>query len=173
MCSSCSPASVCLLDFISCSLVCFKTHTLRSKCRHGEGSDFVPPFDYGDGEVDHVDELVLDEHVGFTVPLLDKLLSKGLNTIKSIPSKFRLGFSRVLKGDLDKSIANAIRSWGNPGGSLKLVSEALAEPSLLWSNVDEENLDLGEQNVKQCKRRICDGHYIVSIRVLSSSGVEP
>ncbi|GKG04093.1 hypothetical protein Tco_0314480, partial [Tanacetum coccineum] len=77
--------------------VCFKTHTFRSKCRHGEGSDFVPPPDCGDGEVrfvlydltkpqvpsssvqlDHVDELVLDEHVGFNLLLLDRLLSKEL-----------------------------------------------------------------------------------------------
>ncbi|GJR25562.1 putative ribonuclease H-like domain-containing protein [Tanacetum coccineum] len=31
--------------------VCFKTHTFLSKCRHGKGSDFVSPPDYGDNEV--------------------------------------------------------------------------------------------------------------------------
>nr|GEU37962.1 putative reverse transcriptase domain-containing protein [Tanacetum cinerariifolium] len=103
--------------------VCFKTRTLRSKCRHGEGSDFVSPPDYGDGEVrfvlyditkpqvpsfsvlhDHVDELVLDEHVGLILPILDRLLSKGLCMVKSIPPKCHLRFSRVLKGALDKVI---------------------------------------------------------------------
>nr|GEZ02301.1 hypothetical protein [Tanacetum cinerariifolium] len=118
------------------------------------------------------------------MPLLDKFLPKGLRIIKSIPSKCRLGFSRVLKGAINKvictpddmsclSIANAIRSWGIPGGSLQLVREALAKPSPSWSNVDEEKLDLDEQNVKQCKRKICDGHYTVSIRVLSSFGIVP
>ncbi|GKE32435.1 hypothetical protein Tco_1451757, partial [Tanacetum coccineum] len=42
----------------------------------------------------------------------------------------------------EESIANAIRSWGNPGGSLQLVKEALAEHSPSWSNIDEENLNV-------------------------------
>ncbi|GKD38376.1 hypothetical protein Tco_1258583, partial [Tanacetum coccineum] len=98
--------------------VCFKTHTLRSKCRHGTA--FVPSPDNGDGVVrfvlydiikplapscsqpDHVDGLLQDQHDGFTLSLLDSLLLKGLRTVKSIPPKCRLGFSRVLKGALDK-----------------------------------------------------------------------
>ncbi|GJX23469.1 putative reverse transcriptase domain-containing protein [Tanacetum coccineum] len=102
--------------------VCFKTHTLRSKCRHSS-SDFIPPPDCGDGIVrfvlydftkpsapsssdplDHVDGLGQDMYGGFTLTLLDRLLSKGLRTVKSIPPKSRLGFSRVLKGALDKVI---------------------------------------------------------------------
>ncbi|GKB00095.1 putative reverse transcriptase domain-containing protein [Tanacetum coccineum] len=100
--------------------VCFKTHTLRSKCRHGTAS--VLPPDNGDGVVhfvlydiikplapscsqpDHVDGLLQGQHDGFTLSLLDCLLSKGLRTVKSIPPKCRLGFSRVLKGALDKVI---------------------------------------------------------------------
>ncbi|GJV33534.1 RNA-directed DNA polymerase [Tanacetum coccineum] len=102
--------------------VCFKTHTLRSMYRHGEGSNFVSPPIVVTVRLglcymtslshkslfsvlhDHVDELMPDEHVGFTLPILDKLLSKGLRTVKSIPPKCRLGFSRVLKGALDKVI---------------------------------------------------------------------
>jgi hypothetical protein len=100
--------------------VCFKTHTFRAKCRHGAGSDFVSPPDCGDGVVRFVlydltkpqvpsyvalvEDLVLDEHGVFDLPLLDTLLSKGLRTVKSIPHKCRLGFSRVLKGALDKVI---------------------------------------------------------------------
>ncbi|GJZ06821.1 hypothetical protein Tco_0540614, partial [Tanacetum coccineum] len=60
-----------------------------------------------------------------------------------------------------------------PSGSLQLVNEALAKPSISWSNIDEENLEVGERNVKQCKRKICDGHYTTTVRVLSSSGVAP
>ncbi|GJT74108.1 hypothetical protein Tco_1040833 [Tanacetum coccineum] len=214
--------------------ICFKTHTLRSKCRHGNCSDFVPPLDCGDGVVrfvlydltkpqvpssflvhlDHVDDLVRDMHDGFTLPLHDSLLSKGLGTV---PPKCRLRFSRVLKVALDKvvctpndiscwvsllvlplcllkafcqrsnieckfaikrqrqeeSIAIAIRSWGMPGGSLQLVREALAEPSPSWSNIDDGNLESGEWNVKQCKRKICDGHYTEAVRLLSSSSVAP
>lgn len=32
---------------------------------------------------------------------------------------------------------------------------------------------MGEHNVKQCKRKIGDGHYSAAVRVLSSSGVAP
>ncbi|GKA30369.1 putative reverse transcriptase domain-containing protein, partial [Tanacetum coccineum] len=181
--------------------VCFKTHTLRDKCRHG--ADIVPPPDIGDGvvrfviydltkplapscsQLDHVDGLLLYQHDGFTLSLLDSFLLKGLRTVKSIPLKCRLGFSRVLKGALDKcksankrqrqeeSIINAIRSWGVPGGSLQLVNDTLAESSPPMLDVDEGDLDLSEQNLKQCKRKICDGHYTAAVRVLSFSSVAP
>ncbi|GJT52464.1 hypothetical protein Tco_0978621 [Tanacetum coccineum] len=215
---------------------CFKMHSLRSKCRHGKGSDFVSPPDCEDGVVwfvlydiikphvptsseqfDHVDDLVQFQHGGFTLALLDSLFSKGLRTVKSIPPKCHLGFSRALKEALDKvictpddiscwvsllvwplcllktfrprsnlecksaikrqrqeeSILNAIRSWSLPGGSLQVMRETLAESSPPLSDVDEEDIDLGERNIKQCKRNICDGHYTAAIRVLSSSGVAP
>ncbi|GJX33236.1 putative reverse transcriptase domain-containing protein [Tanacetum coccineum] len=214
--------------------VCFRMHTLRSKCRHGFDSDFVSPPDGGDGvvrfvlydltkpqvspcskQVDHVNDGVSDLHGGFTLALLDSLFSKGLRTVKSIPPKCRLGFSRVLKGALDKvickpddiscwvsllalplcllktfrprsnlecksaikrqrqeeCIVNAIRSWGTPGGSFQLLRETLAESSPTFLDVDDDDLDLGERNIKQCKRKICDGHYSAAVGVLSSSGV--
>nr|GEW43800.1 hypothetical protein [Tanacetum cinerariifolium] len=140
--------------------VCFKTHTIRAKCRHG--ANFVSPPDIGDGV----------EHDGFTLSLLDSLFSKGLRTVKSILPKCSLGFSRVLKGDLDKVICKPddISCWGVPGGSLQLVGETLAESYSSMLDMDEVDLDLSEQNLKQCKRKICDGHYTATMRVLSSSG---
>ncbi|GJZ39757.1 hypothetical protein Tco_0586320 [Tanacetum coccineum] len=100
-----------------------KTHSLRSKCRHGKGFDFLSPPDCGDGVVrfvlyhltkphvpfssehlDHVDDLVQVQHGGFTLALLDSLFLKGLRTVKSIPPKCRLRFSRVLKEALHKVI---------------------------------------------------------------------
>ncbi|GKD32054.1 hypothetical protein Tco_1242832 [Tanacetum coccineum] len=63
------------------------------------------------------------------------------------------------------------------GVSFHIVREVLDEASLSWSSIDEENLDLGERNVKQYERNICDGHYTAEVRVLSSSssssGVTP
>ncbi|GJR01946.1 hypothetical protein Tco_0524930 [Tanacetum coccineum] len=213
--------------------VCFKTHTFGAKCRHGHEADFVSPPDIGDGvvrfviydlakppaptcsQLDHVDGLVHDIVDGFTLSLLDSLFLKGLRTVKSILPKCRLGFSRVLKGALDKviskpddiscwvsllvlplcllktfcprsnlerksankrhrqeeSITNAIRSWSVPGGSLQLVRETLAQSAPPMVDLVEEDLDLTERNLKQCKRKICDGHYTAAVRVLSSSGV--
>ncbi|GJR35294.1 hypothetical protein Tco_1210978 [Tanacetum coccineum] len=73
----------------------------------------------------------------------------------------------------EESIINAIRSWSVSGGSLQLVREALAESSPPMLDVDEEDLDLSEENLKQCRRKICDGHYTAAVRVLSSSSVTP
>ncbi|GJW87203.1 putative reverse transcriptase domain-containing protein [Tanacetum coccineum] len=77
------------------------------------------------------------QHDGFTLSLLDSLLSKGLRTVKSIPPKCRLGFSRVLKGALDK-----------------LVKETLAESAHPMLDLDEEDLNLCERNLKQFLDRI-------------------
>ncbi|GJX84311.1 hypothetical protein Tco_0335085 [Tanacetum coccineum] len=193
--------------------VCFKTHTIRTKCRHDLTRLLVPSY----SQLDHVEGLVSLQHDGFTLSLLDSLFLKGLRTVKSIPPKCRLGFSRVLKGALDKvickpndiacgvsllvlylcllktfcprsnleckcvdkrqrqeeSITNAIQSWGVPGGSLQLVRETLAESASPMIDLDEEDFDLNERNLKQCKRKICDGHYTAAVRVLSSFGVAP
>ncbi|CAL1381161.1 unnamed protein product [Linum trigynum] len=37
----------------------------------------------------------------------------------------------------------------------------------------EEDLYLSELNLWQCQRKICDGHYTVVVRVLSSSSIAP
>nr|GEY37015.1 hypothetical protein [Tanacetum cinerariifolium] len=124
----------------------------------------------------------LDEHVGFTLPILDKLLSKGLHAVKSIPPKCLLRFSWVFKGAFDKVIftLDDILCWVSllvlplfllitfcPRSSIE------SEPSPSWLNIDEENLKMGERNVKQYKRNICDGHYTTTVKVLSSSSVAP
>ncbi|GJW46949.1 hypothetical protein Tco_0078595 [Tanacetum coccineum] len=137
-------------------VVCVKTlTTLRSKCRHSS-SDFIPPPDCSDGIIrfvlygftkpsapsssdplDHVDVLGQDVYGGFTLTLLDCLLSKGLRTFAA--------FER----------------------------ETLAEPALSLFDIPDEDLESSEQNIKQCKRKICDGHYTTAVRVLSSSGIAP
>ncbi|KAK9725554.1 hypothetical protein RND81_05G153200 [Saponaria officinalis] len=71
----------------------------------------------------------------------------------------------------EESITSAILAWGMPGGSLQLMQATLDEvpPSFHM----EEDLDLSELNIRQCRRKICDGHYIAAVRVLSSSGITP
>ncbi|GKE24286.1 hypothetical protein Tco_1435798, partial [Tanacetum coccineum] len=96
-------------------------------------------------QLDLVGDEVRDLHSGFTLGVLDSLFLKGLRTVKSILPKCRLGFSRALKGALDK---------GMPGGSLQLLRETLAESSPTLSDVNDEDIELGERNIKQCKRKI-------------------
>ncbi|XP_056693200.1 uncharacterized protein [Spinacia oleracea] len=211
---------------------CFKTHTHRTRCRHGSGSSivFVDPPNSRDGIIRFIlygfqkpqaptselssSDAPREHQFSFDVALLDTLLSKRLRSVKSIPPKYRLGFSRVLKGALDKvicrpddiacwvqllvlplcvlstfsprsnrecssgvrrrrqeeSITSAIYSWGESGGSERLVIDTLASVSPL--DVDEDH-GLAERNIKQCKRKISDGHYTAAVRVLSSSGLAP
>ncbi|GJV86888.1 hypothetical protein Tco_1530826 [Tanacetum coccineum] len=147
-------------------------HTLRYKCRHGKETHFVSPFDCGDCVVrlvlydltkpqnpassiqfDRVEDLVLDEHDGFTLPLFDSLFSKGLRTIKFISRKCCLSLL-VLAFCLFKTFF--------PRSNLE-CKEVLDEASLSWSSIDEENLNLGEPNVKQYERNICDDHYTAEL----------
>ncbi|GJW73971.1 putative reverse transcriptase domain-containing protein [Tanacetum coccineum] len=166
-------------------------------------SDFVPPPDCGDGIVrfvlydltkpsfpsssvplDHVDVLGQNVHGGFTLTLLDHLLSKGLRTVKSIPPNLLVlpiwspqnlleprsnleCKSASKRQHQEECIASGIHSWGTPGGSLQLLRETLAEPTPLLSDIDisDGDHDLSKRNMKQCKRKICDGHYTAAVRV--------
>nr|GEV73584.1 hypothetical protein [Tanacetum cinerariifolium] len=157
---------------------CFKTHSLRSKCRHGKGSHFVSPPDCDDGvvrfvfydltkphvpssleQLDHVDDLVQVQH-----GVLPLCLYKTFRLRSNLECK-----SAIKRQRQEESIVNAIRSWSSPGGSLQVLRETLAESSPHFSDVDEEDIDLGERNIKQCKRKICDGHYTAAVRFLFSS----
>nr|GEY47173.1 ABC transporter A family member 9-like [Tanacetum cinerariifolium] len=109
--------------------VYFRMHTLWTKCRHGNGLDFVSPpdgvvrfvlYDLANPHIppcskksDHVNDGVFDLHGSFTLALLDSLFSKGFRTVKSISPKCRLGFYRILKGSIDKMICkyNDISGW--------------------------------------------------------------
>ncbi|GJX35268.1 hypothetical protein Tco_0246825, partial [Tanacetum coccineum] len=109
----------------------------------------------------------------------------------SLPSSV-LGFSRALKEALDKVIfkPNDISCWvsllvlplcllktfslrSNLECNLQLVRKTLVESSSAMLDVDGEHLELGERNIKQCKRKICDGYYTTVVRVLSSYDVAP
>nr|GEW47768.1 hypothetical protein [Tanacetum cinerariifolium] len=101
--------------------VSFRTHTLRSKCRHGNGLDFVSPPVGGDGVV----QFVLYDLVKPLVPSCSKQF------------------------DHEESIVNAIQLWWMPGGSLQLLRETLAESSPTFLDVDDDGLDLGERNINE------------------------
>ncbi|GJX12102.1 putative reverse transcriptase domain-containing protein [Tanacetum coccineum] len=102
------------------------------------------------------------------------LLALPLCLLKSFRLRSNLECKSAIKRQRQKEcIVNAIRSWGTPGGSFQLLRETLAESSPTFLDVNDDDLDLGERNIKQCKRKICDGHYTAAVRVLSSSSVAP
>ncbi|GKD35174.1 hypothetical protein Tco_1250683, partial [Tanacetum coccineum] len=138
--------------------VCFKTHTIRTKCHHG--NDLVPPPDNGNGDV----RFVLYDLIRPPVPscsLLDdvdgwvSLLVLPLCLLKTFCPKSILECKSANKFQRqEESITSAIRSWGVPGGSLQLVRETLAESAPPMLDLDGSDLDLTERNLKQCKRKI-------------------
>nr|GEX64951.1 putative mitochondrial protein [Tanacetum cinerariifolium] len=86
--------------------------------------------------LDYVDDLVQVQHEDFTLALINNLFSKGLRTVKSIPPKCRLGFSRVLKEALDKVICTPddISCWV----SLLFLPLCLLKTFRLRSNLECE-----------------------------------
>ncbi|GJT00979.1 hypothetical protein Tco_1152687 [Tanacetum coccineum] len=131
---------------------------------------------------------VYDLHGGFTLALLDtldkviykpdvvscwvSLLVLPFCLLKTFRPRSNLQCKPAIKSQCQEEfIVSAIRLWGMPGGSLQLLRETLAGSSPAVSDVDDDDLDLGVQNIKPCKRKIYNGHYTATIRVLSSSGV--
>ncbi|GKC16850.1 hypothetical protein Tco_1013632 [Tanacetum coccineum] len=55
---------------------------------------------------------------------------------------------------------------------LQWVLDTVWDHNLL-RGLDDEDHDLGDQNIKHCKRKICDGHLTTKVRVLSSFVVTP
>ncbi|CAL1369107.1 unnamed protein product [Linum trigynum] len=70
----------------------------------------------------------------------------------------------------EESVTSDIIAWGS-GGSLQLLRETLDEVPPPFAA--KEDLVSGELNLRKCQRKIYDGHYIATVRVLSSSSVAP
>ncbi|GJT21859.1 hypothetical protein Tco_0891796, partial [Tanacetum coccineum] len=110
---------------------------------------FVPPPDVGDGVVH------------FVLYDLTKPLAPSCSQIDQFDGLLhdQDGFTLSL---LDSLFSKGLPYEGD-----------LAESSPPMIDLDEGDLDLSERNLKQCKRKIYDGHYTAAVRVLSSSGVAP
>nr|GEZ76955.1 putative reverse transcriptase domain-containing protein [Tanacetum cinerariifolium] len=134
--------------------VCFKTHTLRAKCHHG--ADFVSPPDIGDGFVHFVLYDLTKPLVPFCsqLDLVDGLLHDQHDgfTLSLLDNLFSKGYSC-----LSVSLKPFARGLIWSAGHLTNVNAR--------KKVSPMPSDLG------CRRKICDGHYIVVVRVLSSLGV--
>jgi hypothetical protein len=68
-----------------------------------------------------------------------------------------------------------LATWREPDGLAKLVDSVLGSQGSLGyerDNIEEENNKLNT-NVKQCLRKVADGHFTAAVKVLGSSGVAP
>ncbi|GKA19539.1 hypothetical protein Tco_0699454 [Tanacetum coccineum] len=76
------------------------------------------------------------------------ILVMPLCLLKTFHSRSNLECKSAIKRQRqEENIVNAIRSWGLPGGSLQVMRENLAESSPPLSEVDEEDINLGERNI--------------------------
>ncbi|GKB71224.1 hypothetical protein Tco_0932636 [Tanacetum coccineum] len=129
-------------------------------------------------QLDHVDDLVMSNMK--VLSGLERSTDKVLHTddiscwvsllvlplclLKTFFLRSNLEYKSAIKRQRqEESIVNAIRSWSLPGDSLQLMRETLAESSPPFSDVDGEDIDLGERNLKHYKRKICDGHYTAAV----------
>ncbi|GJY70855.1 putative reverse transcriptase domain-containing protein [Tanacetum coccineum] len=125
--------------------------------------------------------------------LLDRVFSLPIMTVKSIPRGCRMAFSHALAaalclltvrsaGLVTGSLCNAIvfnGRWqlGGGDGFIKLIPSLFAQPLRVGSGKDDrvsgsDSSTVGT-NVKQCLRKVSDGHFTAVVKVLCCSWVSP
>ena len=76
-----------------------------------------------------------------------------------------------------RSILNSLATWGKEDGIFMLVKNIFDSPalgSLGQGGVDNpEESTVSNTNVRQCLRKVADGHFTAAVKVLCSSGVAP
>ncbi|KAJ0847106.1 hypothetical protein HanRHA438_Chr15g0732401 [Helianthus annuus] len=76
-----------------------------------------------------------------------------------------------------RSILNFLATWGKEDGIFMLVKNIFDSPalgSLGQGGVDNpEESTVSNTNVRQCLRKVADGHFTAAVKVLCSSGVAP
>ncbi|GJU44937.1 putative reverse transcriptase domain-containing protein, partial [Tanacetum coccineum] len=143
-------------------------------------------------------EIEVCEGLALDAELLDRVFKLPITTVKSIPHGCRLAFSQALKTVLYKvcrpknrqerrsgnrkslqqsSILKSLATWGKDDGITTLVKSML-DGSWLGS-LGQGGGDFMEErttsntNIKQCLRKVADGHFTAAVKVLSSSGLAP
>nr|GEY28640.1 hypothetical protein [Tanacetum cinerariifolium] len=112
----------------------------------------------------------------FIVAAVEKIYAnESLTFNNTIACKAKIS---ATKGLLDKAKGNVLGMEivrDQSGYTLRCHNLAcerdLAKSSPHMLDVDKEDLDLSERNLKLCVRKIYDGHYTMVVRVLSSSGI--
>ncbi|KAD6455032.1 hypothetical protein E3N88_09738 [Mikania micrantha] len=76
-----------------------------------------------------------------------------------------------------QSIRRSLAAWGDEDGFVELILSLLAQPSNESPSLDKPSSSsvnpTNHPNVKQCLRKVADGHFTAAVKVLCSSGVAP
>ncbi|KAD4384463.1 hypothetical protein E3N88_24631 [Mikania micrantha] len=74
-------------------------------------------------------------------------------------------------------IHRSLTAWGDEDGFVELILSLLAQPSNETPSLDKpspsSNNSATQTNVKQCLRKVANGHFTATVKVLCSSGVAP
>ncbi|GKA07808.1 hypothetical protein Tco_0687032 [Tanacetum coccineum] len=124
--------------------------------------------------------------------LLDRVFSLPITTVKSIPHSCRMAFSHALAAALGKvaatptsgnrkslqchSIQRVLAAWCGDG-FIELIPFLFVQPLRVVSGKDDhvsgsDRSTVGT-NVKQCLRKVSNGHFTAAVKVLCSSEVAP
>ncbi|GJZ19199.1 putative reverse transcriptase domain-containing protein, partial [Tanacetum coccineum] len=173
--------------------VCMCLHALSRACHHTDG---MTRFKWVVGDVEEfIVGIVRPQVRREVVPLggvvvdevlLDRVFSLPITTVKSIPHSFRMAFSHALAAALGKVAATptSIEAWVKllllPCCTLRVFRPSNRQESgnmKVVSGKDDrvsgsDSSTVGT-NVKQCLRKVSDGHFTAVVKVLCSSGVAP
>ena len=76
-----------------------------------------------------------------------------------------------------RNILSALATWGTEDGIAKLVKYLVDNARLEQQDKKEEYIQEkrtpGSTNVRQCLRKVADGHFTAAVKVLCSSWVAP
>ena len=75
------------------------------------------------------------------------------------------------------SILKSLDTWGKEGGITKLVQNMLDNPEVgamrQGGGILQKEATSSNTNIKQCLRKVANGHFTATVIVLCSSGVAP
>ncbi|GKA67428.1 hypothetical protein Tco_0767345, partial [Tanacetum coccineum] len=93
-----------------------------------------------------------------------------------------MAFSHALAAALGLLTVRSAASWGGDG-FIELITSLFAQPLRVVSGMDDRVSGSGSgsgsdsstvgTNIKQCLRKVSDGHFTAVVKVLCSSGVAP
>ncbi|GJW49034.1 ALP1-like protein [Tanacetum coccineum] len=140
--------------------------------------DFFPEEQHHDDDPVRTDE----ESMQVTQEIINKTGHlMPITTVKCIPHGFRLAFSQALKTVPYKVVArpDSVDAWVRlKDDCITMLVESMLDGSGLESLGQGggdfiEERTTGNTSIRQCLRKVADGYFTATVKVLSSSGVAP